>query len=208
MSMERWDPFRDMLSLREAMDRLFQESFVRPTSAMLSAARGTIPVDVTESGDSYAVYATIPGIKPENVEITIDNNVLTMRGETTSEEQRKEQNYIMHERHSASFSRSITLPGPVDAEHAQARYEHGVLTLTLPKTAAAQPRQIPVSRAQGQPAAQPTDTRAAAQPAAPAAQPAQPGVSGEAPAPSDRVDEASAGSFPASDAPSWPSADI
>ncbi len=201
MSMERWEPFRDMLSLREAMDRLFQESFVRPTSAMLSAARGTIPVDVAESGDKYEVSATIPGIKPENVEITVHNNVLTMRGETFGEEQRKEQNYIMHERHSASFSRSITLPGPVDAEHAQARYEHGVLTLTLPKTAAAQPRQIPVSRAQGQPAAQPTDTRAAAQPA-------QPGVSGEAPAPSDRVDEASAGSFPASDAPSWPSADI
>lgn len=194
--MERWEPFRDMLTLREAMDRLFQESFVRPTSAMLSAARGTIPVDVAESGDSYEVSATIPGIKPENVEITVHNNVLTMRGESAGEEQRKEQNYIMHERHSASFSRSITLPGPVDAEHAHARYEHGVLTLTLPKTVAAQPRQIPVSRAQGQPAAQqPTDTLAAAPPASPAT-------------PSERIDEASAGSFPASDAPSWSPSDI
>ena len=192
MSMERWDPFRDMLSLREAMDRLFQESFVRPTSAMLSAARGTIPVDLAESGDSYVIRATMPGIKPENVQITVRNNVLTVRGESSGEEQRKDQSYIMHERHAASFSREITLPSAVDADHAQARYEHGVLTLTLPKLPEAQPRQIPVGMTKAQPAMQPpTDTQAAAQPAQPSA--SEP----------NRIDQASAESFPASDAPPW-----
>lgn len=178
--MERWEPFRDMLTLREAMDRLFQESFVRPTSAVLSAARGSIPIDLAETGDNYVIHATMPGINPDNVQITVHNNVLTMRGEASGEEQRKDQNYILHERHSASFSRSISLPGPVDADHAQAKYEQGVLTLTLPKTAEAQPRQIPVTKAQGQPAMrQPTDTQVAAQqpsPTSPPAQPTQPGA--------------------------------
>lgn len=203
MSMERWEPFRDMLTLREAMDRLFQESFVRPTSAMLSAARGSIPVDLTEAGDSYVIHATMPGINPDNVEITVRDNVLTMRGEASDEEQRKDQNYILHERHAASFNRTITLPGPVDADHAQAKYEHGVLTLTLPKSATAQPRQIPVSKAQEQPAQrQPTDTQVGARQAPSAAQtstpPTQQGSSQH-----DRVDQASAESFPASDSPSW-----
>lgn len=173
MSMERWEPFRDMLTLREAMDRLFQESFVRPTTAMLSAVRGSFPVDLVESGDSYVIHATMPGINPDNVQITVHNNVLTLRGESGSEEQHKDQNYIMHERQSASFSRTLSLPGPVDADHAQARYEHGVLTLTLPKIAEAQPHQIPISKTQAQPAArQATDTQVAAQPASPTPPPA------------------------------------
>lgn len=195
MSMERWEPFRDMLTLREAMDRLFQESFVRPTSAMLSAARGGVSVDLAETPDSYMIRATVPGINPENVKITVQDNMLTMRGESSGEEERKDQNYILHERHTTSFNRTIALPGTVDADHAQARYENGVLTLTLPKSPEAKPKQIPVSMSQEQPAMrQPTDTRAAAQ------QPAQPG-SMPSSAPPDRVDEASAESFPASDAP-------
>lgn len=177
MSMERWDPFRDMLSLREAMDRLFQESFVRPTSAMLSAARGTIPVDLAETDKDYVIRATMPGIKPENVQITVHNNVLTIRGESSGEEQRKDQNYIMRERHAASFSREITLPSAVDADHSQARYENGVLTLTLPRSPEAQPQKIPVSIAKAQPTVPPpTDTRAATPPP-----PTQPGTTGNPP---------------------------
>lgn len=202
MAMERWDPFRDMLTLREAMDRLFQESFVRPTSAMISAARGTIPVDLAESGNNYVIRATMPGIDPDKVRISVHENVLTMRGESKGEEERKEENYIMRERHAASFSRSIALPTAVDAEHAQATYENGVLTLTLPKSPVAQPQQIPISKTPGQPTQlKPTDTQAAQQ-AQSAAQPSMP-TAQQGASQQEQIDQASRESFPASDAPSW-----
>jgi HSP20 family protein len=202
MSMERWDPFRDMLTLREAMDRLFQESFVRPTSAMLAAARGTIPVDLTESGDNYVIRATMPGINPDNIQISVHDNILTIRGEGSGEEQRRDENYILRERHAASFNRTISLPGPVDAEHAQARYENGVLTLTLPKSPVAQPRPIPISKTQGQLSGQqPTDTQAPQQ-ASSTMQSSTPPTQQSA-SQQDRIDESSAESFPASDSPSW-----
>ncbi|MGZ3598330.1 MAG: Hsp20/alpha crystallin family protein [Ktedonobacterales bacterium] len=205
MSMERWDPFRDMLTLREAMDHLFQESFVRPTSAMLAAARGTIPVDLTESGDTYVIRATMPGINPDNIQISVHDNILTIRGEASGEAERKDENYILRERHAASFNRSISLPSPVDADHAQARYENGVLTLTLPKSPVAQPRQIPISTTLGQSSQrQLTDTQtpqqasSTAQTTQTSTPPTQQGASQQ-----DRIDEASAESFPASDSPSW-----
>lgn len=202
MSMERWDPFRDMLTLREAMDRLFQESFVRPTSAMISAARGSIPVDLAETKDNYMIRATMPGIDPDKIRVSIHENTLTMRGEGAGEEERKGENYILRERHAASFSRSITLPTAVDAAHAQATYENGVLTLTVPKSPVAQPQQIPISKTPEQPAQpKPTDTQAA-QPAPSAAQPSMPPTPQGAPE-QERIDEASTESFPASDAPSW-----
>lgn len=158
MSMERWMPIRDMLTLRGTMNRLFQEGFVRPSMAVLSTALGGIPIDMAETEDSYVIRATMPGINPEDIRITAHNDVVTIRGEGAREEQRHDQNYILRERRLASFSRTVTLPGPVNADQAEAQYEHGVLQLTLPKYAVARPRQIPI-RTQGQvPTGQPRDT--------------------------------------------------
>src|SRR5690242_9000779 len=102
MSMERWEPLRDMMSLRDAMERLIQESFLRPAGSILPAMRGAMPLDVIERGDAYEIRASLPGIKPEDVQITVQGDVLTIRGATTSEQEHKDdrddENWILHER--------------------------------------------------------------------------------------------------------------
>jgi HSP20 family protein len=140
MAMEQWSPFRDMMTLRDAMDRLFQESFVRPANALLG--RGAPALDLRETENGYEIEAALPGVKPEDVQITVQGDTLTIRGETKAEEERKDQNWILRERHSGAFYRTVTLPTPVNADQAQARFEHGVLHLTLPKAEEAKPRQI------------------------------------------------------------------
>jgi HSP20 family protein len=151
MALQRWDPFDDMLSLRDAMDRLLQESFVRPASSFFSAGRGSLPLDLSEDENSYIVHATMPGVKPDDVQINVHGNTLTIRGESRSEEDQERHNYLMRERRSVSFHRSVTLPGAVNADQAEAHYENGVLTLTLPKAEAAKPKQIKVQgNTQGQ----------------------------------------------------------
>lgn len=150
MALQRWDPFDDMLSLRDAMDRLLQESFVRPASSFFSAGRGSLPLDLSEDENSYIVHATMPGVKPDDVQINVHGNTLTIRGESRSEENQEQHNYLMRERRAVSFHRSVTLPGAVNADQAEAHYENGVLTLTLPKAEAAKPKQIKVHGSQGQ----------------------------------------------------------
>jgi HSP20 family protein len=143
----RYDPFREALSLRDAMDRLFQESFVRPTNGW--AAPANVPVDLHETEQGYVVTASLPGWKPEDVNITIQDGTLTLSGQY-SEQREPEQNgktWHMRERKFASFSRSFTFPSAVDADKAEANYENGVLTLTLPKAESAKPRQIKIGSA-------------------------------------------------------------
>src|SRR6185437_6464704 len=151
MSMERWEPLRDMMSLRDAMERLIQESFLRPAGSILPAMRGAMPLDVIERGDAFEIRASLPGIKPEDVQITVQGDVLTIRGATTSEQERKNdgdnENWILRERRSGSFYRSVTLPAPLDADKATARFEHGVLSLVIPKAEMAKAKEIPVGGA-------------------------------------------------------------
>jgi HSP20 family protein len=121
--MERWEPLRDMMSLRDAMERLIQESFLRPAGSILPAMRGAMPLDVVERGDAFEIRASLPGIKPEDVQITVQGDVLTIRGATASEQERKgdrddDENWILRERRSGSFYRSLTLPAPLDADRA------------------------------------------------------------------------------------------
>ncbi len=150
MSLDRWDPFRDATSFRDAMDRLFQETFFRPARDLIPGNRTAIPVDVREEGNTYVVHATIPGVNPNDISITVQGNVLTLRGQTQLEEERREQNYIMRERRSGTFYRAITLPEDVNADQAQARYENGVLTIALPKAEQQGPRRIQIGAQQGQ----------------------------------------------------------
>ncbi len=145
MSIVRWEPFRDMLTLREAMDRLFEESFVSPRRReWLAPAEGALALDMYETEDAVVVKSSIPGVKPEDVDITVIGNTLSISGETKEEEEVKEENFIRRERRYGAFSRSITLPEGVKADEAEANFEDGVLTLTVPKVPEAKPKVIKV----------------------------------------------------------------
>jgi HSP20 family protein len=135
---------REIVSLREAMDRLFEESVLSPTGD--AGARGFMApaVDISETNDEIVVTATVPGINPDDLHISVTGDVLEMRGEVKQESERKEATWHLRERRSGSFARSIMLPTPVVADEAQAEFENGVLTLTLPKAQDARRKTIKV----------------------------------------------------------------
>ena len=143
-NLSRWDPFQDMLSLREAMNQLMEESFVRPNGAR-SGQSFAPALDLSETKDGYFVEAALPGLKPEDLEITVENNVLTIKGETRQESEDKQRNYHRVERRFGSFQRSITLPNTVKADAIKAELAHGVLKLEIPKAEEVKPRKISVS---------------------------------------------------------------
>jgi len=127
------------------MDRLFEESFVRPGGGRLAPAGMEVPaVDVYQTDDAVVVKSAIPGIKPEDIDISITGDTLTIKGETRVEEEVNEENYIRRERRYGSFCRSLALPLPVVTEKAEAEFENGVLTLTLPKAEEVKPKAIKI----------------------------------------------------------------
>jgi len=151
MAIERWDPFREAISLRDAMNTLLQDSFVRPGGMPVQNSYTALPLDVCETENEFVVKAALPGVKPDDVQITVHGDTLTIRGESKVEEDKKGEHWHLRERRFGAFQRSVALATPVNSDKAQAHYEHGVLTLTLPKSETAKPRQIKVNNAsQGQ----------------------------------------------------------
>jgi HSP20 family protein len=143
-SVTRWDPFQDVLSLREAMNQLMEESFVRPSAGQ--GGQNFVPaLDLSETTEGYLVEAALPGIKPEDVEITVENNVLTIKGETRKETDDKQRNFHRVERRFGSFQRTIGLPTTVKADQIQASLTNGVLRLEIPKAEEVKPRKISVN---------------------------------------------------------------
>lgn len=141
--MYRWDPFADIMSLRDAMDRMMRESTGTQRGGAVSP-----PMEVTEESDGYRVRLALPGVKPEDVHIQVQQNVLSVSGEFRREEQAPNTRRYLHQEHTfGSFSRSISLPGLVDTDKATADFEHGMLTITLPKREEARPRRIPIGGA-------------------------------------------------------------
>jgi HSP20 family protein len=141
----RLDPVRDMMSLREAMDRLFEESVVRPRTWLASGEGvAALAVDVFESEDDVTVRASIPGVQPEDIDISITGEVLTIKGETSEDNEEKQGNYHLRERRYGAFQRTVTLPTLVNTDKATADFEHGVLTLTLPKVEEVKPKSIKI----------------------------------------------------------------
>src|SRR5260370_10959930 len=133
MSIDRWDPFRDLVTIREAVDRWLQQS-ISGTGQLLSPLRpDSIPIDVVERDDSYEVRASIPGVKPEDVEVTVQGERVTIRAEARGGDEQRGETWLMREHRYGVTQRSITLPTPVSSEKAEARIEHGVLSLRLPK---------------------------------------------------------------------------
>jgi len=142
--MIRWEPFREMMSLRNAMDRLFEGGFVRPSRVWPELERGELTVDMYQTTNDVVVKATLPGVKPEEVDISITGDILTIKGEHKGEQEIKQEDYFYKERRYGAFSRSLQIPGQVKSDKAEAVFENGVLTLTLPKTEEVKPRQIKV----------------------------------------------------------------
>ncbi|HEC21863.1 MAG TPA: Hsp20/alpha crystallin family protein [Chloroflexi bacterium] len=139
----RWEPFREALTLRDAMNRLLEDSFVRfPWPTLLSEE--TLAMDMYETDDALVVKAVLPGVNPDDIEINVTGDVLTIRGEIKEEEETEKRNYHYRERRFGSFSRSVALPVPVEADKAEAEFEHGILTLTLPKVEEVKPKVITV----------------------------------------------------------------
>ncbi len=143
----RWEPFNEMVSLRDAVNHLFEDSFIRPSAWPMPFDGGnlSVPTDVIETKDNVVVKMSAPGVKPEDIDISVVSDTLTIKGETKSEEQFEEGSYIRKERGFGSFQRTLSLPASVASDKAKAEFENGVLTLTLPKTEAAKPKSIKVT---------------------------------------------------------------
>jgi len=141
----RWDPFGEMWSLRQAMDRLFEDAFVRPWNA--TQAEGGVAglaLDMYESADDLVVTAAVPGVRPEDIDITIQGDVLTIKGQAETEQQKDQTNYHLHERRYGRFYRQVALPHAVKSDGADATFENGILRLRLPKAEEAKERKIQV----------------------------------------------------------------
>lgn len=144
MSIVRWEPFGDLVTLREAMDRLFEESFIRPGSRLLSPWGADLALDVFETDNEVIVTTALPGVKPEDVEITITGDTLSIKGEVKSETKTEKGSYLRQERRYGVFSRTVALPVPTKADKAEAKFKDGVLTLSIPKAEEAKPKSIKV----------------------------------------------------------------
>lgn len=141
----RWEPFRDLISLREAMDRLFQESFIQPRGNWTTPSTAqALAVDMYETSEEVVVTTALPGVEAEDVDVSVAGDTLTIKAKSSTEEEVQEANYIRRERHFGSFARSLPLPTNVVADKAVAEFSKGVLTLRLPKAEAVKPKQIKI----------------------------------------------------------------
>lgn len=143
----RTSPLGELVSLRQAMDRLFEDSFVRPRGwAFGGSLEGySFPVDVTNGADSLVVEASLPGFKPEEVDITVENGALSITAQTSSERTQGEGETLVQEIRRGSMSRTIALPSGLEPDRATASFDNGMLKLEIPKAEAVKPRQIRIS---------------------------------------------------------------
>ena len=143
MAIIKWDPFRDMVTLREKMNRMFEDVFSgRSENKELTAGTWAPAVDIFETENELVMTAEIPGIEEKDVEIKIEDNTLSIRGERKFEKETKEENYHRLERSYGSFYRAFTLPSSVDPERIQAEQENGVLKISMPKRQELKPRKV------------------------------------------------------------------
>jgi len=147
MSMvRRSSPFGELLSLRNSMDRLFEDAFVRPRGALGGGFETPVPqIDVHATPDALVLEAALPGVKPEDVEITSLGETLTISGTMGDEREDEENGYIYQELRRGRFTRSVTMPGDVDTQRATASFENGLLRLSFPKREESRPRQIRIN---------------------------------------------------------------
>ncbi|HEY3476094.1 MAG TPA: Hsp20/alpha crystallin family protein [Anaerolineales bacterium] len=142
-NLTRWEPMREMMTLREAMDRLFDDAFTRPIN-LREGGWSSPAVDMYQTDDEVVVRVALPGFKADEVQINVTGDVLSLRGEMKQQEERKERAWHIREHRWGSFERSIALPTEVTADKAVADFENGILTITLPKAEEVKPKTISV----------------------------------------------------------------
>jgi HSP20 family protein len=149
MAIIRWEPFRDLVSLQERMNRLFDESFrgINRTGSEEDWVGGSWApaVDIYEQNGNIVLKAELPGVDPKDVDVRVENNILTLRGERKLDNEVKRESYHRVERAYGSFTRSFTLPNVVDTEKIKAEYKDGLLRMTLPTKDEAKPKQISIN---------------------------------------------------------------
>ncbi len=145
MTVVRWDPFRDLLTLQDRMNRLFDESMRGARPADESTTSWSPAVDIYETENEIVLKADLPEVNQKNIDIQIENSTLTIQGERKPDTTIKQENYHRIERAYGRFNRSFTLPNLVDQEKVKAEYKDGVLTIELPKREERKPKQIKVS---------------------------------------------------------------
>ena len=143
MAITRWDPFREVVALQNRMNSLFRD--IHESDNPLTAASFVPAVDVYEDAKKVVLKLEVPGMEEKDLDIRVENNTLTIRGERKFEQTVKEDNYLRIERNYGSFSRTFGLPNTVNTEAIKAEYKNGVLTVELPKSAESKPKQIKVN---------------------------------------------------------------
>src|SRR5271166_4336050 len=141
----RWDPFRDLVALQNRVNRMFEEQYGSGREETLTTEAFVPPVDIYEDEHGIQLKLEVPGIDEKDLDIKVENNVLTVTGERKFDKEEKEENFHRVERRYGSFSRSFTLPNTVATDNIQADYENGVLKIRLAKRAEAKPKQIKVN---------------------------------------------------------------
>ncbi|HET7769254.1 MAG TPA: Hsp20/alpha crystallin family protein [Chloroflexota bacterium] len=202
-------PLRGVTSLRDTMDRILEESLVQPLRGAIDAvdgpSRSTFPVDVVDDGDRFILRAALPGVMPDRAQVQVQGDVVTIRGTVQARDAQQRARWLVRELREGELHREIQLPAAVSAERAEAQFEHGLLTLTLPKMKDTGPRRIEIRGASTNAAANPSVSDPTKPEVAPGVMPARrEGMTKDADTPhKDVVTVESEESFPASDPPSW-----
>lgn len=141
----RWEPFRGLSTLHDQVNRLFNDTIFRAPGEDSSLTSWAPSVDIYETHDELVVKADLPGLDEKDIDVRVENNLLTIHGERKVDKSVSEDNYLRVERSYGAFSRSFSLPNTVNAEAIRAEYKNGVLTVSLPKREESKPRQVKVS---------------------------------------------------------------
>jgi HSP20 family protein len=144
MSMTRWEPFRNLNTLQEQVNRLFEDSFARSRSSQAELASWAPAVDIFETENELVVKADLPDMQEKDIDVRVENNTLTVRGERKFSNEVNEDNYLRVERAYGTFTRSFSLPNTVNTESIKAEYKNGVLTVHMPKREETKPKQIKI----------------------------------------------------------------
>ena len=145
MSMTRWEPFRGLNTLQEQVNRLFEDSFSRSRSGHAELASWAPGVDVYETENELVVKADLPDVQEKDIDVRVENNTLTIRGERKFSNEVQDDNYLRIERAYGTFTRSFSLPNTVNTEAIKADYRNGVLSVSMPKREETKPKQIKIS---------------------------------------------------------------
>ncbi len=148
MVMQKWNPLAEMREMEDAMNRVWR-GFGRRPAETNGGERWHIPLDVVEDGDDIVVHASLPGAAPDQIEVNVEDGVLTIGAKTEDDKETKQGGYLLRERRSGSYHRALRLPDTVDEEKAESAYDRGVLTVTFPKQESKKARRLDIKVRQG-----------------------------------------------------------